>query len=110
MLGEPGAGKTILCSQFLLNGYLKYGENGIFVSMDEGKAHYMREMKTFGWDFASAEKEGKFAFVDCVANMRNPRRSKSGEPDDRKAGFFVNQLTRSSQEYCEENTCESHCG
>jgi len=74
VLGEPGAGKTILCSQFLLNGYSKYSENGIFVSMEEGKAHFMREMKTFGWDFQSAEKDGQFSFVDA-----SPIRSIPGE-------------------------------
>lgn len=65
VLGEPGAGKTILCSQFLFNGIEKFGENGLFVSMEEGKGHYGREMNAFGWDFASAEKEGKFSFVDA---------------------------------------------
>lgn len=65
ILGEPGAGKTILCSQFLVNGVTKFGENGLFVSMEEGKGHYNREMTAFGWDFASAEKEGKFSFVDA---------------------------------------------
>lgn len=65
VLGEPGAGKTILCSQFLVNGVTKFGENGLFVSMEEGKGHYTREMNAFGWDLASAEKEGKFSFVDA---------------------------------------------
>jgi len=65
VLGEPGAGKTILCSQFLINGVTKFGENGLFVSMEEGRGHYSREMSAFGWDFQSAEKEGKFSFVDA---------------------------------------------
>ena len=65
VLGEPGAGKTILCSQFLINGVEKFGENGLFVSLEEGKGHYLREMAAFDWDIASAEKEGKFSFVDA---------------------------------------------
>jgi KaiC/GvpD/RAD55 family RecA-like ATPase len=65
VLGEPGAGKTILCSQFLINGVEKFGENGLFVSLEEGKGHYAREMAAFDWDFASAEKEGRFSFVDA---------------------------------------------
>jgi len=36
VLGEPGAGKTILCSQYLANG-IRLGESGLFVSMEEGK-------------------------------------------------------------------------
>jgi circadian clock protein KaiC len=44
---------------------MKYGENGVFVSLEESKAHYAREMNTFGWSFESVEKEGKFVFVDA---------------------------------------------
>ena len=65
VLGEPGAGKTILCSQFLSNGINKFAENGLFISMEEGKVHFAREMAAFGWDFSSPEKEGKFGFVDA---------------------------------------------
>lgn len=65
ILGEPGAGKTIMCSQFLMNGVTKYGENGLFVSMEEGKVHFCREMMAFGWDFQTVEKDGKFSFVDA---------------------------------------------
>ncbi len=65
VLGEPGAGKTIMSSQFLFNGLEKFGENGLFVSLEEAKAHYLREMDSFGWNFAAAEKEGKFSFVDA---------------------------------------------
>jgi circadian clock protein KaiC len=65
ILGEPGAGKTILCSQYLANGITKFGESGLFVSLEEGKGHYWREMSAFGWDLEDAEKAGKFAFVDA---------------------------------------------
>jgi hypothetical protein len=65
VLGEPGAGKTILCSQYLANGIAKFGENGLFVSMEEGKGHYWREMSAFGWELEGAEKTGKFNFVDA---------------------------------------------
>jgi circadian clock protein KaiC len=65
VLGEPGAGKTILCSQFLANGIEKFGENGLFVSLEEGKDYYLREMNAFGWDFGKAEKEGRFSFIDA---------------------------------------------
>ena len=74
VLGEPGAGKTITCSQFLATGIDKFNENGLFVSMEEDRNHYAREMSQFGWDLASAEKRGKFAFVDA-----SPIRSIPGE-------------------------------
>jgi circadian clock protein KaiC len=65
VLGEPGSGKTILCSQFLLNGIQKYGEKGLFVSLEENREHYFDEMKQFDWDFDSLEKSGKFRFIDA---------------------------------------------
>ena len=70
VLGGPGTGKTILASQFLYKGISQYGENGIFVSLDEGKNHFYSEMAKFGWDFKKAEDEGKFLFVDATRLSR----------------------------------------
>ncbi len=70
VLGGPGTGKTILASQFLYKGLSQYNENGIFVSLDEGKDHYYSEMLKFGWDFKKAEEEGKFVFVDATRLSR----------------------------------------
>jgi circadian clock protein KaiC len=66
IVGGPGSGKTILASQFLYKGLSDYDENGIFVSLDENKTHFYNEMQSFGWDFAKAESERKFAFVDAT--------------------------------------------
>ncbi len=70
VLGGPGTGKTILASQFLYKGISQYGENGIFVSLDEGKNHFYSEMLKFGWDFKKAEEEGKFLFLDATRLSR----------------------------------------
>ena len=70
IIGGPGAGKTVLTSQFLYKGVADYNENGILVSLDEGKNHYYSEMQNFGWDFKKAEDEGKFAFVDATRLSR----------------------------------------
>jgi KaiC/GvpD/RAD55 family RecA-like ATPase len=70
VLGGPGAGKTILASQFLYKGISQYGENGIFVSLDEGMNHFYSEMLKFGWDFKKAEEEGKFLFIDATRLSR----------------------------------------
>jgi circadian clock protein KaiC len=66
VIGGPGTGKTILCSQFLYKGIYEKGENGVFVSLDESKEHFYSEMKQFGWDFEKAASEGKFAFMDAT--------------------------------------------
>ena len=70
IVGGPGSGKTTLASQFLYKGITDYNENGIFVSIDEGKEHYYSEMSSFNWDFAQAEKDGKFAFLDATKMSR----------------------------------------
>jgi KaiC/GvpD/RAD55 family RecA-like ATPase len=70
VVGGPGAGKTILASQFLYKGISEYNDNGIFVSLDESKNHFMAEMVKFGWDFKKAEEEGKFGFIDATRLSR----------------------------------------
>ena len=70
VVGGPGAGKTILASQFLYKGISDYNENGVLVSLDETKNHYYSEMSKFGWDFKKAEEEGKFAFIDATRLSR----------------------------------------
>ncbi len=70
VIGGPGTGKTIMCSQFLYKGIYDNQENGVLVSLDESKDHFYSEMQQFGWDFQKAEKEGKFAFVDATRISR----------------------------------------
>jgi len=70
VVGGPGTGKTIMCSQFLYKGIYENQENGVFVSLDESKNHFYSEMKKFGWDFQMAEKEHKFSFVDATRMSR----------------------------------------
>lgn len=83
IVGGPGTGKTILASQCLYNGMHEYQENGIFVSLDESKEHYYSEMQSFGWDFATAEQETKFVFIDATRMSRSAllRAKPYGEPD-----------------------------
>jgi KaiC/GvpD/RAD55 family RecA-like ATPase len=66
VIGGPGTGKTIMAAQFLYKGIYDENENGVFVSLDESKDHFFSEMKRFGWDFAKAEREGRFFFLDAT--------------------------------------------
>ncbi|RMF91778.1 MAG: EVE domain-containing protein [Methanobacteriota archaeon] len=61
--GGPGAGKTILCLQFLLYG-VEHGEPGVFISMDERPDDLRKEALKFGWDLTKYEEEGKLVIVD----------------------------------------------
>ena len=92
ILGEPGAGKTILCSQFLTNGVNKFMENALYVSLEENRTHYDREMIQFGWDFSRAEKEGKFSFVDASPIRSIPGEVKVGKVTIGKQDFSLISL------------------
>ena len=74
ILGDPDAETTIFTSQFLWNGITKFGENGLLVSMEQNRSDWDQEVNQFGWNFSSAEKQGKFSFVDA-----SPIRAVSGE-------------------------------
>ena len=92
VLGEPGAGKTILCSQFLFNGIKKFDECGLLVSLEENKSHYRREMLQFGWDFADAEEQGKFAYVDASPIRAIPGEVKMGKQTIGRSDFSLLSL------------------
>lgn len=90
--GGPGTGKTILATQFLVNGMNKYGENSVFVSLEEGKQHYYSEMKRFGWDLTRFEQEKQFAFVDATPIRSIPGEVKIGKMTIGKRDFSMLSL------------------
>jgi circadian clock protein KaiC len=77
VLGEPGTGKTILCSQFLHSG-AQSDQFGVFIGMNEPKSRFMVEMLGLGMDFAALEKNGKFSYVDATDVRRIPDQAKVG--------------------------------
>ncbi len=74
VMGGPGSGKTILCSQFLHNGAAQHGEKGLFVTLDETREDIQAEMRPFGWDFQRLEAEGLFTFLDASPFRKRSRR------------------------------------
>jgi circadian clock protein KaiC len=61
--GRPGTGKTIFGSQFLYSGGLA-GQPGMYVSMLESRAAYLRNKVRLGMDFEGLEREGMFRFLE----------------------------------------------
>jgi circadian clock protein KaiC len=49
--GEPGAGKSIFCLQFLLTG-LMGGEKAVYVAVDEKPADIIEQANSLGWDLS----------------------------------------------------------
>jgi circadian clock protein KaiC len=62
--GTAGSGKTVFAVQFLAAGIAK-GENGVFVTFEESAEDIRANMRSFGWDLAQWQEEGKLALVDA---------------------------------------------
>jgi KaiC/GvpD/RAD55 family RecA-like ATPase len=60
--GSPGAGKTILALQFLMES-AKKGEAGIYVTLDQRIKDLQSQAKQFGWNFQEYEKGGFIRFM-----------------------------------------------
>lgn len=71
--GTSGAGKTIFGLQYIYNGITKYGENGLYIAMEERPEQIRENVKQFGWDFKALEDEGKLVIIDaCSAKLGIP--------------------------------------
>ena len=66
LTGNAGSGKTILATQFLYNGAVKYGEKGVYVSFAENREAFYRNMLSLGMDMRSLERKGLFKFMNMV--------------------------------------------
>ncbi len=62
--GDTGVGKTTLATQFLYHGAKECDEPGLYISFDEHKRMYYRNMMRFGWDFDKLEKDKTFVFIE----------------------------------------------
>lgn len=63
IVAGSGSGKTIFCMEFLLEG-IKKGENCLYITFEEKKEEFYKNMLEFGWDLEDAEKKGKFVFLE----------------------------------------------
>jgi circadian clock protein KaiC len=63
VVGGSGSGKTIFALQFLIEG-IKKGENALYITFEEKKDEFFRNMRAFGWDLEKYEQEGKFMFLE----------------------------------------------
>lgn len=63
--GTAGSGKTTFAVQFLYNGITEFGENGVYVCLEERPTDLRSEMLNFGWDLKKLENEKKLAIIDA---------------------------------------------
>ncbi|MFA9431738.1 circadian clock protein KaiC [Egicoccus sp. AB-alg2] len=65
VVGESGAGKTVLALQFLAEGIRQYGQPGVFVTLGEQPDDLRRNAASLGFDVAGWEQQGSWRFVDA---------------------------------------------
>jgi len=78
LMGGPGTGKTVFCSQFLHYGAIKKGMKTVYISLDETKSDFLQEMLTFGWNFKELEQDNRFTFIDASHVRRIPEEARVG--------------------------------
>ncbi len=67
--GGPGTGKTIFALQFLANGTQKYGEKGLFITVEQSTEDIVSQAKQFGWDFDQMENAGQIKIVSLIGKQ-----------------------------------------
>ncbi len=69
LAGPAGAGKTIFSSQFLHQGLTRFGENGVYVVLEETPQQLRENMyNSFTWDMRSYEESGNIIILDAVSS------------------------------------------
>jgi circadian clock protein KaiC len=63
--GTSGSTKTFFAAQYLAMGIIKYNETGVFVTFEEQANDLRKNIKSFGWDIDTWEKEKKWIFMDA---------------------------------------------
>ena len=63
--GTAGSAKTVLAAQFLAAGIRQFDEPGVFVTFEEPPEDIRHNVASMGWDIATWEAQGRWAFVDA---------------------------------------------
>lgn len=92
VIGSPGSGKTTLGLQFLYNGAKDYGENGVYVSLDENPATLEQNAESLGINIHELIEENKLAIVDFSPIRAISRKVKLGDISITKQDFTMVSL------------------
>ena len=72
VVGAPGSGKTVMGTQFLYKGATQYGENGVYVSLEEPTYSIANSMMRFNWNMFDLESQGKIMLLDASPHQDQP--------------------------------------
>ena len=92
VIGSPGSGKTTLGLQFLYNGATKFGENGVYVSLDEDPHYLEKNAASMGLDLKKLIDEEKLVIVDASPIRFLPGEVKLGDISVGKREFALISL------------------
>jgi len=67
IVGGAGTGKTVILNEFIYQGITQFKENGVYVTFEEDKKDIIKNVRGFGWNYASFVAQKKLAFVDASA-------------------------------------------
>lgn len=65
--GGTGSGKTIFSTQFIYNGAIQHGENGVYATFEEDAKALRRNMLKFDFDLERLEQKGTIKLIDLEA-------------------------------------------
>ncbi|MCS7120292.1 MAG: ATPase domain-containing protein [Nitrososphaerota archaeon] len=65
IVGGPGTGKTTFAVQFICTGILRFGENGIYVTLEEPPYSIANSALRYGWNMYDLEEKRRLAIVDA---------------------------------------------
>ncbi len=70
VVGGPGCGKTMLAATFVVEGAMRYGENGVFMMFEESAAELSANVRSLGVDLDALCRQKKIA-LDFVRVERS---------------------------------------
>jgi len=71
LAGACGTGKSILGTQYLYNGVVKYNEPGVLVMLEQNVDQLKKDMISFNYDLRELEEVGKLVVIDASLSRFN---------------------------------------
>jgi KaiC/GvpD/RAD55 family RecA-like ATPase len=71
--GTAGTGKSTFALQFLVNGALKYNENGILLALEYDKTDLMLDVESYSWPMKELIDQKKIKVVNLPGGLENPK-------------------------------------
>ena len=96
--GACGTGKTILSTQFLYNGIIRYNEPGVLLMLEQNVEYLKRDMMAFNCNLTELEESGKLVIIDAsLSKFHIPDSESYKPPHDRSFSLTSMDLIRTKE-------------